>query len=350
MNKVKNLFLNLIIILMTLSSFTAPVSASESTEPNGFTIEGVTNSHQVTAAKKIGYFYLYEKPGEEDVLKVKLINYASTKRKLRVTVTDANTNKNGIIDYSADLKNSRYLKTPLTSLIEWKTKVFELAPREVKTISIPFKMPSKKYQGVIIGGINVYEEKEKDEDQPQLSMQNEYGYTLGVVLTNQNKKESEKNVSVKLDEVEPKLDYGRKIIQANIANPNPYIFSTTSISGSVTSLSDNKVILNQKMDKVRIAPYQVFPFQLDYAKQDMKPGKYLLKVDVKTDTKTWHFEREFEIKDTTAKEINKKSVFRVYIPKWLNFSLLLVVIISLGLTVYIIVRKVRRKDEKVEED
>lgn len=329
---------------LTLSTY--PVLAAESTEPNGFTIEGIPNDHQVTSAKKIGYFYLNEKPGSSDVLKVKLINYASKDKKLKVTVADANTNRNGVIDYSGMNKNSRYLKVPLTSLVKWKEKVFTLAPREVKTIDIPFTMPKQSYQGAIVGGINVYEDYKKDKNQPQLSMRSEYGYTLGVVLTNVNKEIANCNVSVQLDSVEPKLDYGRKIVQANIANPNPYIFNTIDVQGTVQSLSDKKVIIKNKIEKVRIAPNQVFPFQFDFGKQDMKPGKYKLSVDVKTTEKTWHFEKVFEIQGEIAKKINKESVFKVYIPKWLNIAVIILLILSILGTLYIIIRKVKRNGKK----
>lgn len=315
-----------LLTVVTLFLCGGPVFASEATEPDGFTIEGVPNKHQLSSAKKDGYFYLYEKP-------------------------DANTNKNGVIDYSGDIKNSKYLKNQLTSLVSWTSKTYTLNPNEVRTISIPFKMPDHEYNGVIAGGINVYEDDDNNQgNQPQLSMKNKYGYTIGLVLTNHDQKDAEKNVSIQLDAIKPKLDYGRKVVEADIANPNPYIFNTDSVSGSITSLKDNKVIVKNKIDHVRIAPQQVFPFQFDFKKQNMEPGEYLMKIDVKTQEKTWHFERKFEIKGGTAKDLNKKSVFKVYIPKWLNYLIIIVLVLSILLTIYLIVRKVRRNGEKTQED
>lgn len=296
-----------LLTVVTLFLCGGPVFASEATEPDGFTIEGVPNKHQLSSAKKDGY---YEKPDAKDAVQIKLINYAKKKRDLKVTITDANTNKNGVIDYSGDIKNSKYLKNQLTSLVSWTSKTYTLNPNEVRTISIPFKMSNHEYNGVIAGGINVYEANDNQGNQQQLSMNNEYGYTIGLVLTNHDQKDAEKNVSIQLDAIKPKLGYGRKVVEADITNPNPYIFNTDSVSGSITSLKDNKVIVKNKIAHVRIAPQQVFPFQFDFKKQNMEPGEHLMKIDVKTQEKIWHFERKFEIKGDTAKDLKMIKSFQ----------------------------------------
>lgn len=303
----------------------------------GFTIEGIPNLKQVSSMKDCGYFYLYGKPKEKNHLKIKLINTSNNKKIVTVSITDANNNKNGIIDYSGMYKNSHHLKIPFTSLVEWKPKNIELNPHEVREISIPFTMPSQKFKGVIIGGVNVFEKKQ-DSNSENLGMGSQYGYTLGVVLTNHNKKNDTKNVSVCLETVKPRLDYGHKIIQANILNPNPYIFKAQHILGKVIDLNTNKEILTKNLDETRIAPYQILPFQFDFEKDNMRSGNYLVKIDVKTKEKIWHLEKKIKINDSEAKSINKNSSIKIYVPKWLIFSLIVLGAISIGLTIAIFIR------------
>lgn len=329
------------------------LAKEEQVSSDGFTIEGVPNPDQIKSKgdSKSDSFYLYEKPGEKGVIKVKLINSSSKTKKLEVSIVDANTNKNGITDYTGDLKNYRTLKVPFTSLVEWKKKIYDLNPREVRTIEIPFQMPKKEFPGIIAGGIKVYEAKSDvtSKSKEHLSMGSVYGYTLGVVVTNTNRDQIVKNISVELGKVTPQLDYGHKVVEAEIVNPNPYVFQTEKVSGNIKSLDTNKKVLENSKKNVRIAPYQMFPMQFDFKKQDMKPGSYLLSVDVKAKEKTWHFERKFEITEKKAKKINEASPFKVFLPKWLNNTLFVLLIVTTIGTIYLFFRKKAwNKDEKKE--
>ncbi|EMF0582396.1 DUF916 domain-containing protein, partial [Enterococcus faecium] len=64
----------------------------------GYTVEGVPNNHQVD--DNSGYFYLKEAPSEKDKIKLKLINSSAQDKVLTIDVTNANTNSNGLLDYT----------------------------------------------------------------------------------------------------------------------------------------------------------------------------------------------------------------------------------------------------------
>lgn len=305
----------------------------------GYTIEGIPNNHQLD--KEVSYFYLKENPGEKDQVKVKLTNDSEKEKTLQVEITNANTNSNGLIDYTGQLKDHSSLKNPLTSMAKATQKEVKVPAKNSVETTVDIQMPNHKLPGVIVGGIVVSEKKEDKDEKSKLSLGNIYTYTLGLVLTNESKVDPKHNDSVELENVGAILVDGRKIIQADILNKNPYIFPEAKVKGEISKKGSNDVIKKEEKENVNIAPYSVYPFQFDWAKEDLKPGKYLFKGSVEAAGKTWDFEKEFEITAEKAKEINKESVFKIYIPNWLTYGIYGLIIVSVGGTIYIFVRKKR---------
>lgn len=309
----------------------------------GYTIEGIPSDHQLD--KNVSYFYLKETPGESDQVKVKLTNDSSKEKILKVKVTNANTNINGIIDYTGQIKDHLSLKYPLTSMAKASQSEVKVPAKSSVETTIEIKMPDQTLPGVTVGGITVSDKQQESKSEKELSIGNIYTYTLGLVLTNESKVEPKKNVSVELDNVEAVLFDGKKIVQADILNPNPYLFGTAKVSGEILEKNSNKVVKEASKDEVSIAPYSVFPFQLDWKKDELKPGNYIFKGVVETKDNKWEFEKEFEITAEKAKEINNESVFKVQIPEWLTYTTLITSIVTIVGTVWLVVRKRRKKHE-----
>ncbi|MDN3202355.1 DUF916 and DUF3324 domain-containing protein [Enterococcus faecalis] len=312
-------------------------SNAEETSAGGYTIEGVTNSHQID--KNAGYFDLHEQPGETDELKVKLINQSSQEKTLQIRVTNSNTNSNGLIDYTGTLKDHRLLSTPLTSILKVSSDTVKVpANSEVETV-LTLHMPSKKQEGIILGGIVVSESENQDEQRKELSVKNTYSYTLGVVLKNDAQTPTKANVSVELEDVNAILASGKKVVQASIVNPHPYIFGEATVKGTIKTNSDHKVVQEQTAEHVSIAPYSVYPFQFDWKKAELKPGEYQFEGIVKTSEKEWKLSKKFKITEKQADKINKESVFKVYIPLWLKASSIFFFVITVLSTVWVSFRK-----------
>lgn len=310
-------------------------------EIGGYTIEGVPNAKQIDP--DLGYFYLNEGIGAKDKLKVKLINSSDKAKKLQVKVTNANTNSNGLLDYTGNLKDNKSLKIPLTSIVKVSQSEVTVPPKSESETTLDVTMPSHRFSGVIIGGVVV---SEKDEDQlpkteTNVSVKNTYSYTIGVVLTNDPKSAMKKNSSVSLEKVAPVLSDGRKIIQADILNPNPYIFGEAIVSGEILEKSTNKLVKKQEKTNINIAPYSVYPFQFDWKKEDLKAGKYLFTGTVRAGGKEWRLKKAFEITSSAAEHINEKSIYHVVIPIWLKVSMGIFIILNVIGTAYLIIIKKR---------
>lgn len=170
-------------------------------------------------------------------------------------------------------------------------------------------------------------------------MGNTYSYTLGVLLTNDPSIEIKQNKSVELESVGAILSDGKKVVQANILNPNPYLFGEAIVSGKIMNEKETETIQETKKENVKMAPQSVYPFQFDWKKEELKPGSYVFEGKVKTNDNEWTFKKKFMITSEKAKEINTKSVFKVYIPNWITYSVYILVVISVVGTIYIIVRR-----------
>ncbi|EGP5661820.1 DUF916 and DUF3324 domain-containing protein [Enterococcus faecium] len=343
----KNHLISITMLTALIMLISLPLSVNAQDDKSevmgGYTIEGVPNEHQID--KNVSYFYLNEQPGEKDRIKVKLINDSNSEKILNVKVTNANTNLNGLVDYTGTLKDHESLKYPLTSIVIPQENEVTLAPKSEVETTLDLKMPSEKQEGIILGGVVVSEKQNETEKNKSVAVKNTYSYTLGVLLTNNNEVKINQNKSVELENVGPILSDGKKVVQANLLNSHPYIFGEASVSGKILNEEETQTIQESKKESVKIAPYSIFPFQFDWKKEELKPGNYVFEGKVKTEDNEWSFKKKFKITETEAKIINKKSVFKIQIPEWLTYTALITSIVTIGGTVWLVVRKRRKKHE-----
>ncbi|WP_445266886.1 DUF916 and DUF3324 domain-containing protein [Staphylococcus aureus] len=332
-------FLGISSLLIGLISPT--VHASEDTETGGYSIEGVANKNQLDP--DVRYFYLHEEVGAEDSVKVKLHNSSTEDKTLNIKIANANTNINGLIDYSGRLEDHSSLKTPLTSIATVTQEEVKVPKQSSVETEIKIKMPKEQKPGVVVGGIVVSEEIADNTSEEKIALNNTYSYTLGLVVTNENKVELYKNVSVNLENVEAILFDGKKVVQATILNPHPYIFSKATVKGEILEAKSKKLVKKAVKENVNIAPHSIYPFQFDWEKEDLKPGKYIFKGNVEANDQKWDLEQEFIISSEKANQINSESVYKIYIPNWLNYGVYGLLIVSFCGTIYLFIRRNKRK-------
>ncbi|MGG5325520.1 hypothetical protein IGJ83_003201 [Enterococcus pernyi] len=306
----------------------------------GYTIEGIPNDHQLD--KEVSYFYLKENPGEHDQVKVKLTNDSEKEKTLQIEITNANTNSNGLIDYTGQLKDHVSLKKPLNSIAKATQKQVKVPAKSSVETVIDIQMPEQKLSGVIAGGIVVSEKKEDKNKKSKLTLENVYTYTLGLVLTNESKVDPKHSDSVELENVGAVSVDGRKIVQADILNKNPFIFPNATVKGSILEKKSHEILKTQEKENVNIAPYSIFPFQFDWEKENLKEGQYIFEGLVESNGKSWKLEKEFTITSEEAKKINSESVFKVKIPEWLNYGACGLSVISILGTLYLLLRRKRQ--------
>lgn len=305
----------------------------------GFRVEPVTSVHQVDP--KVEYFYLKEKPGVQDKVKLKLINTESQPKKIELHLNNASTNSNGLIVYE-HAKAEKTIKIPMTQLAQLSEQEVDVPARSVKEVEVRVKTPTQSFSGISLGGI-VIQEKPKSAHKSGIS--NLYSYTVGLVVTESEHPQLYGHTNLKLSSVKAGVKNGYKVIEARILNPYPEIFNQAEVEGEIRT-SKGKVLYKQQLAHVGIAPQTIFPLSFDTGKLDLKAGNYLFKGKVKAAGKEWNFEQKFKITKSKAYTLNKMAVNKYYLPNYIYHAMFVLTLMTLGNMIYLMIRKGRRGGER----
>ncbi|MBO1137584.1 DUF916 and DUF3324 domain-containing protein [Enterococcus faecalis] len=306
----KKLLLIFISVVTVLTLGSKKVCAEENKTFGGYTVEGIPNENQIDPS--VGYYYLHEEPGKKDTIKIKLINTGNERKTLKIRLTDANTNENGVITYTEQQETK---KNPISKILSIDKDEVTLNPGETLEKQIDLHTPEDKFEGIKLGGIYVTEKRDTKQSKG-FSLENVYSYTIGVAISNSSENKIKNNIDVSLGKIDTVLNDGRKVVKANLENIYPYIFGEAKITTKITKKENNNFKKERKIENAKIAPNTFMPVTVDWGKDEIKPGKYLLEMKVNTKEKEWNFKKEFEIKENVAKTLNKNTVFKVRMPKW----------------------------------
>ncbi|MBD9891335.1 DUF916 and DUF3324 domain-containing protein [Enterococcus faecalis] len=284
--------------------------AEENKTFGGYTVEGIPNNNQIDP--NAGYYYLHEEPGEKDVIKIKLINTGNEPKTLKIQLTDADTNENGVITYTDKFESK---KNPISKILSIDTNEVTLKPGQTIEKKIDLHTPEERFEGVKLGGIYVTEKRDTSKAKG-FSLENTYSYTIGVAISNSSENKIKNNIDVSLGKIDTNLNDGRKVVQANLENTYPYIFGEAEVTTKITKKGNDKFKKESKIESAKIAPNTILPVRVDWGKDEVTPGKYLLEMKISTKEKDWKFKKEFEIKEKVAKDLNENTVFKVRMPKW----------------------------------
>lgn len=337
MNNIKKILLFTVCIL---GLFGVNVQAADMK----YSIEANIPENQID--KNLTYFDLKMEPGKKQTISMTLRNHSDKASTFSIEPHAASTNRNGVIDYSKKLeKKDGSMKYSFEELITGETK-HTLQPNEQKKVEFTIQMPEESYDGIILGGFYIHKEAnqaEKDEEK-SVQIKNDYSYVIGIKLTEASKEVEPK---LQLNEVQPNLENYRTVVTANLQNTEPVIVSGLSVDAKVYKKGSDSVLHETKKDGMSMAPNSNFDFAINWDNQELKPGKYHLKLAAKDKmNRTWEFEKDFEIKGKESNSLNKEAVeLKDDNTKWYIIIGVCVLLISILVVMLIIVMKKRRKEQ-----
>ncbi|GKT04138.1 DUF916 and DUF3324 domain-containing protein [Furfurilactobacillus entadae] len=339
----------LVLILMMSffmgSALTHTAFAADDASEVGFSVKAELPKNQID--QKQSYFDLKVQPGDEQTVKMAVYNSSNKAMKIKNEIHAAHTNANGQIEYVTPAKKQdKTLKQPLT---KWVTlhedKVITVPENSEKTLTATIKVPKDATKGVALGAW-YFERVVKDQQTKEakgMTINNRYGYAVGMKLT------VDHTVSPKLalNDVKPGLRNYRKGIFANLQNSQPAIISGLTVTGKVYREGSNKVVKEAKLEHVGMAPNSNFDFPILYGKDELLPGKYVVKMTAKNSDHQWSFTKKMTITSEDASKVNKKALDKA--PErnvlWYVAGGVLLAIVVGGL-IWIIVRFAWRRQEK----
>lgn len=295
-----------IIFCILFVSVSLPISSFANDNNIGFTIQPELPKNQKD--KKVSYFDLRMKPKQQQTIYVRILNTSNKDGTFRFRVNQAYTNKSGFIDYAEDItKKDESLRYDTKNIISYKSQV-RVKAKSVKKVPIKIKMPAEKYDGQILAGIQVM--KEDDSNSKKESIKNQYGYILGLRLT-----ETDESVKreIKLVDVKPAVSFARTSVVAKLQNPTMDAIGHLKYKAVVTDRETNRVVKKVSYDKdMQMAPNSTYDFAIDWDKKPLEAGDYRIDLTV-SDAKNnkWNMKENFTITENQAEQVNKVAIGKV---------------------------------------
>lgn len=334
------------IIVLTVMSVMfflgANVQAAES-ENGGFSVTPIN----VITGKPLASFYdLKVKPNEKITLPIDIENSGAADLNIKVEVNDGTTNNNGITAYDGVKKRDSSLKVAFTDMASTAEQSVTVKARSKKRVKIDVTIPTKPFEGSVLGGLRFSEIKSEEQKKEQkTAVANNIAYVIGVVL-----QENDKEIApiIGLNEIVTEQRNYRNYISANLQNSAPRIIKKMTAHAQVYKQGEDKLLYEATNENMRMAPHSNFNFGINLGDKAFIAGDYTMVIKGEADGKAYSFTKDFVIKGKEARAMNENAVFveDTSLSRWwflaggaLVISLLIIIIILLK----------NRKKEKINE-
>ncbi|RKQ31520.1 DUF916 and DUF3324 domain-containing protein [Oceanobacillus halophilus] len=296
--------LKLFLVILLVFLFSIEEATAATGERVGYSIRAIIPENQID--KKQTYFDLWMEPEQEQEIFVDIFNSSNEDAEFSVQVTNATTNRNGLIDYSnVDAIADDSLAYPMTDIAAVRDEVIHVPAGKSRTFPITLVMPKEEFDGIILGGIHVEKVMEEEADDTQgVQLKNKYAYVLGLQL---RETDTEMEPNLHLKDVRPDLVNYRTAIIATIQNSEPVIVNNLNVTATVHD-SSGEELKTVQAENYRMAPNSTMDFPIDWDNKGFDPGLYSLTIQASAEHQEWEWEESFEIKSEEVEELNDQAV------------------------------------------
>ncbi len=305
----------------------------------GFSVDPILPATQVD--KDLGYYYLETTPGKEQTFEVKLFSQEKEKQTIQMFVQDAYTGTTGNLSYGVDgeegFVQDKTLIDPTSQIITPMSETIELEPGEEKVVTFKVTPPQDSYPGAKIGRL-VF--KPVDEDaKGESAVVETYQYGVSIILSENGDDYNDGDIqSIALNEVKATVKRGRRMVTANLQNPQPKRILNLDLNATVTKKGDKKAIKQTKIPEFQFAPNSNVDLEVDWGLSELEAGEYTLTISGKNDYDEIHLTKDFRVTSEAARKINKDSAFKIETPTWVKMTAISSGVLTVGLSVVIIIR------------
>lgn len=324
-----------------LGGLPAVRAAKTPTNNVGYSVRPILPANQ--QSKQISYFDLRAKPGQAQDLQVIVANTSNRSQKFRVSVNQAVTNNNGVIDYS-QLKPKRdsSLKVGIADIFKRHAgRTITVPANAQKRVTVSYKLPAKKFRGIILGGIYVAQLQPKTvKSNSKIMIRNTFAYAIGVLI------QEGKTVKpdLKLNRIGATQINARNLVAANLQNFEPGILQHLTVNARVTQAGNDQTVISQKQTRMGMAPNSNFNFGIPWGNQQLKAGTYTLYLTAKSGGQQWRFVRDFTINAPTIKRLDRHALTPTRPNYLLYLALLLLIAILFAVIGYLVYRNRHTQD------
>ncbi|MEJ6347677.1 DUF3324 domain-containing protein [Holzapfeliella sp. He02] len=347
MNKINKqiiiFFANLILTVMIGSQISNYISAQDNTHAP-FTIKAVEPENQINNSKNKSYLDLLVTPDSEQNIEFDISNLSDKKQHFVLELSDATTSNGLSIDYGKT--NNKIIGSPkMSDMISPENSHIKLAvpPLETIRVTVPFKYPSQKFDGLILGGatISMDEDYENSTSKPSgIGISSKFRYALGIQLRSDVNSYVKPNLQ--LIDAKQDSDNYHPIIRTTLQNNKPSYISQMNTSFTLEN-QNGEIIEKQESTLGQVAPISEFELLFRLSKGSLKPGIYTLSghVNSKKTGDSWDFKKSINVDNDNFNKTNSNDVTKTNrsIPWYLIIIVLLFIIIFILLVIIFKKRK-----------
>lgn len=303
MKKIQSIF-----IILCCICFFPVISSAKSLD---FYVEPKLPDNQYR--QNVGFYDLIVKPSQKQTLELKLVNSSDKEVRIKPLLKQARTNLNGVVEYGKTKdKLDKEVPYKIEDVVVPVEKEIVLPKQGEKVLHLQINMPKQAYKGLLAGGITLKNELDKGETDTEakdsaMSITNQFAYVIGIVI-----RESEEELPSKLSmgEVKPSQVNHRNVINATLYNKKAKFMNEVEVDAQVFKKNNHdKPVYHSVSRNMKMAPNSYFKYPVKLNGQEMKPGKYMMDLTVKSkNNEKWHFTKEFKIDRKMAKKYNELDV------------------------------------------
>ncbi|WP_368545481.1 DUF916 domain-containing protein [Enterococcus faecalis] len=299
----------------------------------------------------LDYFYFETVPNEQKKISIEIKNNANEKQTFNVEFNRANTNGNGMIDYSLNkkIKDSEGTnKIDIQQLVNNPKQKVIVEANSSKIVTFYLKLPDYSYEGILLGGIYITVDNnkglERDKQKDGIKLEPSLAYAIAVMIQEEIPYKGGSQLDV--DSLSINEKDNQSVLRIDMSNPKPNILNKVNMNIKIYKEGENTVYSEITKDNMNFAPEDWFSLEIPWSKKELRKGRYVAKLEFISGKDKWLFEKKFFI---TQKEVNKIEDKLVLQDKYTNVKLLiylltLVLIILSIIVVLLILNRKKTKD------
>lgn len=289
-----------------------------------------------------GTYLVTGDPGQKVELKLGIVNQESKTRTFLYNVNTAYTSDNGSLEYNDTKVTDPSLKIQTRNIVSPNKGTITIPGKSQATVTATLTIPSKKFNGHLMGGFNVAPYKEKAKGTVSSNgtlLKNKFSYSIPIQTRQTGNNTVEPKYSVRT--VKPNTVTGSNGPQpgvlANVHNSTNSYSGNLSSEAVVTKKGDKKFKITETKASQQLAPTSNYNYSISWGKKSLQSGDYHLKLTYKTagGIKSWVINKDFTITNSDAAKYNKLAGIK---PNYLWLYILLAILalaIILGLGIYL---------------
>lgn len=306
-----------------------------------YTVSPVIPRNQRTGASN--YFDLIVKKGTTQPISVNVTNRSNVQRKLKVALTTAYSQSNGVVAYKPNGPKDSSAQYRLNEL-GIKPYTLTLKGGATQKATLRVKIPKGGFKGVLLGSVYITDTTPtKDTSSDSMHITNRFATVVGVQLQTSANAIDQVPPHLRLQKVTTGIQNGAPAVIATVQNDRPTYWGKMTWSGRITRRGSDKVVMKRTVHNYAVAPNSHLDYGI-FSDKALEPGDYTLNLTVSGPNGKWHWQQNFSILAATADKINRKLNLKTsFVMPWWGWLLICLGVLIIILIVLLIVLLWRRK-------